>query len=136
VKIDRPQNVKWGARGYNWSCEIEGVGGGVIETQDEFMYRAPESGYLPRYDMSISASDGHWSDEAKRQFYLKSREGKVYARLEVEILANYQDKAVFSVKYYANPSGSRNLEYAPPQRVRLESRTKATTPPSASAGKP
>ena len=27
VKIDRPKNVKWGARGYDWSCEIAGIGG-------------------------------------------------------------------------------------------------------------
>jgi hypothetical protein len=47
--------------------------------------------------------------------------------LEVEILANYQDKAVFSVRYYANPSGSRNLEYAPPQAVLQESRIKVPT---------
>lgn len=113
VKINRPQNVKWGDRGYDWTCEIEGIGGGLIETRDEFMYRAPESGYLPHYDVKISAGDEHWSDEIKRHFYLKSREGKVYARLDVEILANYRDKAVFSVKYYANPSGSRNLEYDP-----------------------
>jgi|APLak6261663543_1056040.scaffolds.fasta_scaffold00647_4 hypothetical protein len=134
VKIDRPQNVKWGARGYEWSCEIEGVGGGVIETQDEFMYRAPENGYLPRYNVKISANDEHWSDQAKRQFYLKSREGKIYARLEVEVLANYQDKAVFSVKYYANQNGSRNLEYAPAQAVLQESRLKAPT--SAPTSKP
>jgi hypothetical protein len=136
VKIDRPKNVKWGARGYDWSCEIQGLGGGVIETQDEFMFRAPEDGYLPRYDIKISASDEHWSDEAKRQFYLKSREGRIYARLEVEILANYQDKAVFSVKYYVNQNGSRNLEYVPPQNALLESRIKAATPAVAPTGKP
>lgn len=127
VKIARPGNVKWGARGYDWSCEIEAVGGGLIATQDEFMYRAPEVGYLPHYDLKISASDEHWSDQAVRQFYLKSREGEVYARLEVEILANYQEKAVFSVKYYANPNGSRNLEYAPPQPMLQKSRIKAPT---------
>ncbi len=113
VKIERPPSAKWGARGYDWSCAIEGVGGGVIETQDEFMYRAPESGYLSRYEIKISAVDEHWYDRQKRQFYLKSREGKVYARLEVEIFVNYQNEAALRVKYYANPSGSRNLEYDP-----------------------
>lgn len=114
VSIRRPAQIGSTAK-YDWSCTIEGIGGGVIETQDEFMYRAPERGYLPRYEVNVSANDPQWSGDAKRQFYLKSREGKVYARLEVEILVNYQDKAVFSVKYYANPSGSRNLEYDPLQ---------------------
>jgi hypothetical protein len=134
VKIDRPQNVKWGARGYDWSCEIAALGGGLIETQDEFMYLAPESGYVPSYDVKVSAGDDNWTDQVNRQFYLKSREGGVYARLEVTIYANYQDKAVFSVKYYANPNSSRNLEYAPPQIVPQESRIKAAT--DAPAGKP
>lgn len=37
--------------------------------------------------------------------------------MEVEVLTKYQDKAVLSVKYYANPNGSRNLEYDPLQNV-------------------
>ena len=136
VKINRPQNVKWGDHGYDWTCEIEGLGGGLIETQDEFMYAAPESGYLPRYDVKISASDEHWSDEIKRQFYLKSREGKVYAQLEVEILANYRDKAVFSVKYYANQSGSRNLEYDPAAQLQTLFKSRLNPPANAPASKP
>ncbi len=87
------------------------------------MYRAPETGYQLRYEVNVSANDPQWSGQAKRQFYLKSREGKVYARLEVEILSNYQDKAVFNVEYYANPTGSRNLEYDPLQNVAKPSPT-------------
>lgn len=116
VSIKRPAQIAAGSK-YDWSCLIEGIGGGVIETQDEFMYRAPETGYQSRYEVNAFASDAQWSDRAKRLLYLKSRDGKVYARLEVEILSNYQEKAVFSVKYYANPSGSRNLEYDPLQNV-------------------
>lgn len=113
VRISRPPNVKWGARGYDWSWQIESIGGGLVETNDEFMYRAPEGGYQPSYEIRIRSGDAPWSDEVRRRFFLKSRGGAVYARLEVEVLANYRDKAVFSVKYYANPNGSRNLEYDP-----------------------
>ncbi len=124
VSISRPMQIIAGAK-YDWSCVVEGIGGGVIETQDEFMYRAPETGYQPRYEVNVSANDPQWSDRAKRQLYLKSQDGKVYARLEVEIFASYQDTAVFSVKYYANPSGSRNLEFDPKQTVN------AAKPPAA-----
>jgi len=110
VSMKRPAQIAAGSK-YDWSCLIDGIGGGVIETQDEFMYRAPETGYQSRYEVNVSASDAQWSDRVQRRLYLKSRDGKVYARLEVEILSSYQDNAVFSVKYYANPSGSRNLEY-------------------------
>ena len=131
VSIRRPQPVATGAR-YDWGCVVEGIGGGVIETQDEFMYRAPENGYLSRYEVNVSASDPQWSDRAQRRLYLKSRNGSVYARMDVEILANYQDKAVFNVKYFANPSRSRNLEYDPLQDVILSARPQSTTAP----GKP
>lgn len=116
VSIRRPAQIV-GSSKYDWSCTIEGIDGGVVETQDEFMYRAPESGYQLRYDVAFSASDLQWQDRAKRRLYLKSNAGKIYARMEVEILANYQDKAVFSVRYYANPNGSQNLEYDPNQHV-------------------
>ncbi|MEO6994247.1 MAG: carboxypeptidase-like regulatory domain-containing protein [Lacunisphaera sp.] len=131
VKIMRSPNVKLGTRGYDWSCEIEGVGGGVIETRDEFMYSAPETGYQSHYQIKISASDVPWTDDVTRQLYLMSRSGKVYARLDVEIFANYQDKAVFSVKYFANPNGSRNLEYDSTQNV--QGYPSRINPPAASA---
>ena len=127
VSIRRPQPVAAGAK-YDWGCVVEGIGGGVIETQDEFMYRAPESGYLSRYEVNVSASDPQWSDRAQRRLYLKSRDGRVYARMDIEILANYQEKAVFSVKYFANPSSSRNLEYDPLQDVVPSARPQAITP--------
>lgn len=116
ISIRRPVQISPGSK-YDWNCTIEGIGGGVIETRDEFMYRAPESGYQPRYEVAVSSSNPQWSDRATRRLYLKSNDGKAYARLEVEIFANYQDKAVFSVKYHANPHGSRNLEYDPLQNV-------------------
>jgi len=110
VSIQRPSEIEVGKK-YNWSCIVEGIGGGVIESDTEQMYLAPESGYKQRYEIKILALDSQWTEKEERQFYLKSRDGRVYARLEVEVLANYQDKAIFSVEYYANPSGSRNLEY-------------------------
>jgi hypothetical protein len=116
VSIRRPAQIESGEK-YDWSCIIEGIGGGVVEARDEFMNLAPETDYQPRYEVAASASDPQWSDRATRRLYLKSNGGKIYARLEVEIFANYQDKAVFSVKYYANPNGSRNLEYDPRQTV-------------------
>lgn len=116
VSLRRPAEVSSGLK-YDWNCVVEGIGGGVIEAREEFMNRAPEGGYQSRYEVAVAASDPQWSDRATRRLYLKSNGGKIYARLEVEIFANYQDKAVFSVKYYANPNGSRNLEYDPRQSV-------------------
>ena len=120
VKIQRPADVKWGQHGYDWSFMIEGLDGGIVETSDEFMYRAPERGYQAHYEFSMAANNPQWKETIGKQFYLKSRGGKVYGRMQVEVLSNYQDKAVFSVKYFVNPSGSRNLEYDPSKQAPVQ----------------
>jgi hypothetical protein len=110
VRINRPAQITPQTR-YDWSFVIEGANGGIIESNDEFMYQAPESGYQPRYEYTMSPTNPNWRETVKKNFYVKSRNGQVYGRMEVEVIASYKDKAVFNVKYYANPAGSRNLEY-------------------------
>jgi hypothetical protein len=109
VLITRPAGVERSSR-YDWSYRIEGINGGVKETQDEFMYTAPESGYQTAYEKSFAAKQGDWTDRLKKNFYIRSRGGTIYGRLEVEIVPVYQDKSVFSIVYAVNPKGSRNLE--------------------------
>lgn len=121
VSLRRPTQISADEK-FDWSCIIEAIGGGVIATNEEQMYRAPENGYLPRFEVKMSASDPQWSDRAKFQFYLKSRDGRIYARIAAEAFANYRNKAVFSVKYFVNPSGSRNLEFDPLQNVERPSK--------------
>lgn len=116
VSIQRPSEVQAGDK-YDWNCIVDAIDGGLIVSDAEQMYLAPENGYQQQYRIEMAVSDPDWEEKAKRQLYLRSRGGEVYARLEVEVYANYQDKAVFSVEYYANPNGSRNLEYDPLQDV-------------------
>lgn len=118
VSIQRPAQITARDK-YDWCYIIEAIGGGLIQSDAEQMYFAPEAGYQQRYEIMHVATDPEWAERDKRQFYLQSRGGRVYARLEVEILSNYRNQAIFSVEYYANPSGSRNLEYDPLQGVRM-----------------
>lgn len=102
---------------HDWSFEIKAIDGGLIETEDPFPYLAPEAGYQLTCLYSMSTSDPNWSDRVKKQFYMKSRGGKVYARVQVEILENYQKESALRIYYLANPSGSRNLEWDPKERM-------------------
>lgn len=119
VRIKRPAQTSPQTK-YSWSFTVEGVDGGIIETADEFMYLAPENGYQPAYTYAVEYSAAGWSDRASKRLFVKSRNGQVYGRMEVEVMANYQGKAVFSVKYFANPAGSRNLEYDSRQAIKAE----------------
>jgi hypothetical protein len=110
VSIKRPAQIVPQSK-YPWSFTIDAVEGGVLETSDEFMYQAPENGYQSTFTYTIDATDPNWRETVKKKFYVKSRNGQVYGRMEVEMMSSYQDKAVFNVQYFVNPAGSRNLEY-------------------------
>lgn len=107
-----------GQKIYDWWFMIEGIGGGVIESTNEFMYLAPETGYQDRYIYQAPANSTNWLFTVKKNFFVKSRHGQVFARMAVEVFSDYQDQAVFSVDYYANPAASRVLEYDVSQELR------------------
>ncbi len=95
---------------FDWSVVLEGNDGGLIETDDEFKFLAPESGY-ERIEIEKSKDDPKWKTDWGYRFYVKSRGGKNFGRIEAEIIPKYSQNAAISMKYCLNPSGSRNLEY-------------------------
>jgi len=109
VAIVRPTGAKPNDR-YELSFRIEGIGGGVLQTDDEFMYLAPESGYEPKLEVQLVASDSAWTPLVKKRLFFRSRGGSLYGRLDLEINAVYNDKSAIEINYAVNPSGSRNLQ--------------------------
>jgi hypothetical protein len=110
VRISRPEKLTPGKK-FDWSYSIEAIDGGIIHTNSDFLYQAPETGYEPKYEFSASATNTHWFGGVRgEQFYIKSRGGQIYGRLEVEIITDYDDHAAFKVDCALNPAGSRNLE--------------------------
>lgn len=107
-----PLQINRGQQKYDWIATVEAIDGGVIESGDEFMYRAPENGYEPKLMVSVSADDPNWSSEKGVAFYLKSRGGTTYSRVKAEFFTDSEKPTtIFNVESYTNPSGSRNLEY-------------------------
>jgi len=98
---------------YEWSLVIEVVNGGIIETDDRFLYLAPESGYKPHYELVMSSANPNWSSVTNKKFYLRSREGKVCAAIDMEIRVGWEERGTIAITYLANPAGSRNLESDP-----------------------
>jgi hypothetical protein len=95
---------------YDWSAIISVPEGGIFETDEEFMFFAPEDGYQQSIEIRQSANESDWVSQAKKRFYIKSRSGNIYGRAEATIIPRYQDAAAIDLDYYINPSGSRNLE--------------------------
>jgi len=127
VRINRPANLQPGTR-FDWSFSIESIDGGVIHTEDDFLYRAPILGYQKKYDFKMSATNSY--RYSNQQFYLKSRNGQVYGRLTVEVIPDYKDQGVFNVQYFINTNGSQNLEYDKKAETRKHLSHPEKMPPS------
>jgi hypothetical protein len=113
VQITRDKPA--GQAKYDWSFSIEGIGGGVIESTNEFMFLAPENGYQARYEFAMTAGQTNWAGRITKSFFVRSRNGQVHTRMVAEVFSDYRDQAVFKVEYFSNPAGSRVLEYDPLQ---------------------
>lgn len=107
----------------DWSVKINIEGGGVSETADLFMNEAPLSGYQRVWEVEHRKKQDRFSKRDKRNLYLKTLNGNVYGRMEVEFIAYYGYKptakgvGVVNAKYWINPNGSRNLQYDPSKRI-------------------
>lgn len=100
-----------------WSYILTVPEGGVVGLSGPFPYLAPEQGYQSEFIFMMDPTDPAWSDRPTKQFYLKSRGGKIYGRLALAVYAFSQNDTSFSVEYFLNPSGSRNLEFDPKKRL-------------------
>lgn len=102
---------------YNWSVAIAGINGaGLIESDAPFMFEAPEEGYLRQYNYQFEAGSSDWQSQLRKKYYARSSDGKIYASLEIKFMPKYQDGAAARIRFFVNPTGSRNLEY-PPNKV-------------------
>lgn len=111
VSITRPSEAK-PRENFPWSFSIKAIGGGLVQADpdDDFMYYAPQSGYQPTIEWHFGSGDAAWAGTAKGRFFIRSRDGQVYGRAQVEIYPIYNVHSAIEIDYAVNPNGSRNLE--------------------------
>jgi len=75
------------------------------------MYLAPEDGYVEGFDFSHDGNQLRQRRGFTKRFYLKTRAGKVWGRMSLDLYAMYNSKipARLEIKYAINPNGSRFL---------------------------
>lgn len=99
-------------RQFNWSVIFETTkGAGLLESNEEFMFEAPNDGYYSRIEFRQSAGDKDWKPNVLKKFYIRVRQGQLFGRFEAEVMPKYNDSTAIHANYYLNPSGSRNLEF-------------------------
>jgi len=110
IKRSEPK-VDWK---YDWSFNVQANYGGLSEEINQYdaMYVAPESGYTNSFSGESLATDQHWGDAiAGKRFFIKTRSGQIYGRIEIEVYPSYghTGEGRFRIQYAINPSGSRIL---------------------------
>lgn len=135
VNVSRsPLSMPYGERGFAWKISIDVEGGGLIRVgETDYYNQAPAVGYEPHVEyaqeaQSIrAAQEGRitwtWREGVADTFYLTSRYGKNYGRLNLEIRPNIDRKegdnqALVAVKIWLNPNRSRNLEFDPAKAMK------------------
>src|SRR5262249_5183775 len=95
---------------------LEVTDGGFIETsaaESGVTYSAPETGY--QHDGTFRNNNG--PDLVEERFFVKSRQGRVYAKLYFLFGINDTPDGFIDITFngVANTNGSRNWEAAAPQ---------------------
>jgi len=112
VNIDR-------RRSFNWSVTLEIPNGGFQEITNLYPNEAPVEGYQSTMTLDFSTNMVGWQPDFNHAYYFKSKDGQVYGRMAINIMANFQPPpTLFAVEIYANPAGSRNLEFDPKKQIR------------------
>jgi hypothetical protein len=121
IVVDRtPIDVRnLGREHYDWHFTIEVLsGGGIQESNDEFMNIAPVDGYLTKVVMDMKKDDANWKSQVQRQYYVNFRSGGLFGKIVVDLVSGGGGV----VEIWTNPSGSRNLEYDPEVQARYQNR--------------
>jgi len=97
---------------YDWRVKVEVIDGGIQESQEEFDFIAPETGYSPFVELEYPRSLGdNWKRNTRRKFLLKLRGGRIYGRMTFGVVPG--GERFCEVEAWLNPSGPRNLEPDP-----------------------
>ena len=114
IKITRPKVIISQAQPQDWSAEVEGVDGGIIEgmpSEAGVTFEAPKDGYNASVTVAETVSK-HWSFTFQKLFFVKSRNGKVYSKIFFSFDINTNDDEFMNASIYGsiNASGSRSWE--------------------------
>jgi len=99
-----------------WQCRVSIPGGGLVTTDEEYPFKAPEAGYLEFDEWSVGVTN--WSGKINRQYYVRLRDGS-FGRVNLRVIGVPRE-AYFRMESFLNPSGPRTLEYDPNKTMLAE----------------
>jgi hypothetical protein len=92
---------------YDWHCSITLPGGGMVQTEEEFPFLAPEVDYKPAIEINMPADRAGWKSDVDLKFFYRLADGG-YGRMTFSMIAGGQHFCM--IDSILNPTGSRKLE--------------------------
>jgi hypothetical protein len=102
----KPDSAHWNSA-TNWSFHMKLSDGGFIETDDAFLFTAPETGYQSTVDLDFTKGEDNWTTQFTKTYYVVFGQPQRYGWLQVD--ANMSQQTIV-LKYAINPAGAQNLE--------------------------
>jgi len=103
---------------YDWKAILQITNGGLLEHKDVYPFEAPESGYVPNFELNEHVINGAMGGTLDKQFYFFFGQPRLYGRMHIRTNA---DSPEVVVDYVLNPQpGSRNLEYDPSKQAPVQ----------------
>jgi hypothetical protein len=112
VRLKRdPQVLPWHGPRYDWSLELEIPSGGLVATNDEFMYQAPNTGFQETFKFDMPKDANNWTTAINQQFYIELENGKSFGSLVVRLNTIHDTPPLgINLDIEINPSGSQSLQ--------------------------
>jgi hypothetical protein len=104
VHLDDPDR-----KPYSWTLDIRCLHGGLQPAPPGYRFLAPESGYKPSYIRTITTDGMGSGGKPESDFYLRLRDGKVFAVAEIGVTTFSQRQRHVFVDAKVNPAADRNL---------------------------
>ena len=99
------------AHRFDWTFEAAAVAkGGLVESADEFMFEAPENGYVPMVQIAQPMQAPGYQRQLARSFYIRLADGQTYGKIVANIRPEYDHAGAVDLDIYVNLEGTRNLE--------------------------
>jgi hypothetical protein len=92
---------------YDWHCIISIPGGGLVISDREFDFEAPESGYIPSTEINMPSDRQGWQDDVDLKFFYELADGH-YGKMTFSMIAGGNHFCM--IDSVLNPSGSPNLQ--------------------------
>jgi hypothetical protein len=97
------------AKPFLWSVRIGVRQGGWALAPEGYRYLAPETGYQETFEKTYSPIDKAWNSGFSETFYLRLRNGRVFAVAEIVVTTLEEKKRSLGVVAKVNPAADRHL---------------------------